>query len=445
MLTSVNRGPSDRHRLIDRLVDEFALPAVAAAACAQAGIVGRETQVAYCVAVLARKRDPARRKKGEAVARRTYRLDLDDPGFPEQLAYWAGTIARNLSHWSERYETIHDDTERASFATLSRLMPRHRADDAIAMAIVDLSHVLTAGPRLEEMSLDLVRAFEPLGSDYVFSHPLDRWIRTAVRRRLPWDVDPLEDEDGEQRGLPRDASRQDVGDQLADDRFDEHWLRDEIRRLAALVQTRRPLDELAARVDRYERELGRVGLVNRDDDRRIIWLRAEMAHEVDRLLQERRMVTTMLAYIVLALPADSQIQRVATLGLRLEAIEPDVVEDFANRMRALLDDARHPAEQLVERTRRAGVARARARRLEQLRGAPERRGATLAPVARMLGELPPTVPGDDAIAPLVVKVKDIVKARNHIQTVRAGVADEVTSVDPVAGRVFRRYAMGKVA
>jgi hypothetical protein len=447
MLTPVERRSPERDQLIDRLLSEFGLMDVVATACAEAGIEEQEEQVAYCVVVLARKRDPARRKKGTPEAVRTYLLDLDAPGFPSRLAFWAREIARNLVQWGDVYEAIHDDTERCAYTTLAKHVPDHHARDVIAGVIDDMADVLTAGPRLEEMSLDLVRAFEPAGRDYVFWHPLDRWIRTTVWRRLPWDTDPLDGEDGEERrvGTPL-AERGDVAQEVLASRFDDRWLADEIARLTAIVKTREPLASLIGRADAYEAALARERPVNHEDDQRLAWLRAALVYEADRLVAERRAVTTMLAYIALATVKAKQLQRVAALSLRTAGIDPEVVDSLATRLRALVDDERHPAPMLVEKTRRARVARARTTTLQRLRAAtPERRAATLAPVARMLDGLPPVVDGDDAIAALTGKGKDIVKDKNSVQSVRTEAARELTAVDEVLGRVFRRYAMGKVA
>jgi hypothetical protein len=454
MLTTVERTPPERGALIDRLVGDFGLLQLAAAVCAEADVPGREQQVAYCVAVLVGKADPARRKKG-APAERTYRLDLDADDFAERLASWAERIAHNLGAWAEAIEAIQAEADRYEITTLRGLIYTHRADDLIDRVADALLPVLADGPPPGRMSLDLLREEEPGGGDYVFQTPLPRWLATAGRRKVPArDTDMIDEEDVE--AAPHDAVRRPRGgggaalDQavvdeiVAEGELAEGTLKRLVDTVAALSETRELLASVIERVDRWEADVARMRPSSESAAERLARLRAALTYEADALRREQGAVTGMLAFLTLSMRKSPKQQRVAVLYLRLEAIDPAAVDTLAARMRALIEDDGHPTPMLLAKTvdaaERGAVPGSRVTALEVLRRTAVPRTVELAPVSHMLDALPATVRGRTAItaiAALVGSSETTVSTNGHAATV------ELAAIDPLYGAVFRRFAIGR--
>lgn len=430
---AVGQRPLERDSLVTRLVDEFGLLRVVADACTRAGVPGCEQMVAYCLVVLVGKDDPARRSS-TGVVKRTYLLDPDAHDFAHQLAYWAGTIAGHLRRWAPAYEAIHEEADRYEIRTLRRLIRTDRGDDVVDRLADELAVVLTGGPRLDEMSLDHAREAEPAPGEYAFQRPLSRWVATAVGRKLEWYADPLDDRADE---LPGGDVRDDLeevgelGDEVA---------RALVARVAALGETRGLLAAAIARADEFEVGLARQRPTRDEDAAALVRVRADLVHVADELRREQRALTGMLAYVVLAMRSAPQLQRVTVLSLRVDTIEQAVIDAMAAAMRAIIDDELQPAPALVEKTRKVAdrrlISRSRATALEELRAAPDRRGAALAPVARQLDDLPAIVADISSIAGFEQTKVSIVT------TDRSAAAKELTTVDTLFGRAFRRYAMG---
>lgn len=442
MLREVASRPPERELLITRLVEEFGLLRRATDACAQAGIPGREQQVAYCLVALAEKGDPLRASKDGSPSR-TYELDVDEPGFPERLEHWAHRVARNLRRWAAVHDAIHDDIDRFEITTLRTLIRSNRGDDVIDRIADHLATVIAGAPRLHEMSLELAREIAPAANEYVFHRPLESWITTTVRRREPPETDALEDHIAELRPPMRDGS---AADAVLLDEIEvasataEEELRSFVERIAALIDTHDLMTTTLERVAASEATLAARRPASPEDADALTRIRAELLHEIDELQREQRAMTGMLAYIALAMPRAKQLQRVSVLSLRVAAIDHEAANHMAARMRTLLDDDAHPAPLLVMKVSEAtlrGVPRSRLAALEQLRSAPTKRAVTLAPVDRMLRELPPGVVGIDDIA----GVADI--APNVVKTHRSAGGTELAAVDKAFGWVFRRFAMGK--
>ena len=431
----VEPGLCEGERLVDWLVDSAGLRAVAARACASAGIQGREEQVAYCLVVLVRKPDPPRRGP-DGTKKRTFCLDPCTDGFAERLDLWADRIARNLSRWAATHDAIHDELDLFEIETLRKLI-RSRVrlpDDLIDTLADELAGLVTRGPRLAEMSIQHARDFEPAPGEYAFQTPLSSWIATVVNRRKPWDLEPLDERAEDSR--PRDvADDLDEAQEVAQDA--ERVL---IARIGELARAGGLLGAAIERADELEREFGRQRAESREAAAALVRLRAELVHVADALSRERRAVTPMLAYVALAMPRARQLQRTSVLSLRAESIERPVVDSMSAAMSAIVRDEFQPTPALIRRTDEAtkrGVARSRLKNLEELRDAPLRRADLLAPVERMLDELPPAVAGLAAIA------ADLDSDAAIVATNRNAAADELTSVDRWCGRVFRRYAMRK--
>lgn len=426
-----------RDRLVRRLVEEHGLEALVAAACANAGIEGREQQVAYCLVVLIGKDDPARSSAG-APPRKRIRLDPEAAGFAERLAEWAATVAANLRGSAEAYARIHDEADRYEIATLRRLIRVHPDDDVIDRLSDELGAVITGGPRLEEMSLERARGDAPAGGQYAFQTPLPRWLATAARRRAPRQAKPP-DGDGAGKapgGGPDVPSELELGGKLAAEALQEL-----IGRVAELAETRGLIAEALERADELEAGLARVTPVREEDRARFVRLRAELVYVADELRRRGLAMVGMLAYVVLAMRTSTNLQRVAVLSLRLAAIDCAAIDGMAAAMRAIIRDEAQPTPRLVTLTRwatdRRAVPTARAKALDALRAAPDRRADALGPVARMLDELPPIVAGVEVIAAVTRT------SSGSVATYRHAAAAELAAVDAGFGSEFRRYAMGR--
>jgi hypothetical protein len=419
--------------VVDWLVDEAGLRRVAAEACAHAGIEGRENQVEYCLIVLVRKPDPARRQR-DGTIKRTYSLDPGSEDFGERLGWWGEQVARNLRRWAPEYEAIHDEADEYEIRALRRMIRTRHGDDVIDNLADGLAAVLTTGPRLEEMSIEHAREFEPARAEYAFQTPLPQWVATAVKRKVPRDTEPLDDR-AEEHELREVSDDLDEAEEVA-----EEAERALVVSIANLAETRGLLPAEISRADAYERELARRRPASREASEALVRVRAEVVFVADELIREKQALTPMLAYVVLAMRSARNLQRVTVLSLRSDRIEPAVVGSMSATMNAIVGDERQPTPALVRETREAtkrGVARARAKALEELQDAPERRAAILAPVARTLEELPPGVADVAAIA--AVEGTDA----GIVATNRNAAVKELTTVNQWFGRVFRRYAIGR--
>jgi hypothetical protein len=414
-----------RERLIDALVEQHGLRRLAADACARAGISGREQQLSYCVAVLAQKKDAARR----------YNLRLDADDFPERLAERADEIAGHLHDWAAVHEAIQDEFDRSEITTLRSYVQTWPGDDVIDHISDRLVDILGAGPRAEEMTIELAYEEEPAGAEYVFQSPLDAWIRKSARPDMPWQARPLDEHRLE-------AAGDDLLEQVEhSDAQSEEILRLLVKGVAERFEARALLADLIERADRFELEIARMRPASATHTVLLGRLRAAIADIADRLRAEQRAFRDMLAYVVLAMGGAPKLQGVTILSLRATSIERTAVETMGQLMRAMLSDERQPTPSLVLRTRaaaRLGVSSRRASALERLRDAPRRRASALAPVARMLDELPPLVTDNASIAAALPEPSE-----PHIVAVnRSTVAKELYTVDRWLGHVFRRYAMG---
>lgn len=435
MLTAMN-STAEPVDVVELLVGRYGLPDIAARACVEAGIPGREPAVAYCVAVLVFKRDRAWR--GE----RRYGLDIGADDFVERLLFWAGEIARHMRRWGPEYEAIHEEATRYDVTTLRRFVRTHRDDDQVAEVASRLMVVIGGTPRLDDMSLTHLRAYPPAGNAYVFQVPLSAWIRTAGRRVVPvrgqdpieWHVGSVTREDDETQGR--------FADVLEAERERAHELFDAgLESVADLAATRELLASAIKRADGWETALAGRADGHPDDAGLLAQLRAALLHVADGLRREQASVTGMLAFLLFAIRSAPAQQRIAILSLRLAMIDHAAIAELSRRMQELLADDRHPSPTLVRRTANADarvVPRSRLTALEELRDAETRRAELLAPVVAMLDALPEVVADNTEIAALAAGGN-----ASRVKVHRSKAAAELTAVDPWFGAVFRRYAMGR--
>lgn len=431
-----------RDRLVTTLRDDYDLPAIAAAACKRAKIMGREEQLAYCLVVLCQKADVPRSSSGEPPTRH-YRLDVGAADFPEQLRTWADTVAGNLAAWSEDYAKIHDEADRYVTTTLRALVWIDRRDDVASVIAERVSAFVREGERLEDMNLARARAVGPIGREYVFQSRLPSWVRTIATRKAPWESDAFGDAEPivgkvDEHDLEDDAIDPPPVDGVLDDTY-----RDLVRRIAALEGTRGVLGAAIERAIDLEARLEQWWLANPDHRDLILRVRAELLHVADRLGEERRAFGGMLAYMLLALRHANTRRRVAILSLRMDALEPEVVEHIATRMRTVVGTEDPPPPSLVTRTASATGDLVRANRLAELKDLRDDavyRRRRLAELRLELDELAPMVSGVAGIAAALSA-----KMTPHTVTVTRGqAATELGAVDAMFGRAFRRYAMGVV-
>lgn len=427
---SVREEPHEADRLLDRLLEEHGLRAAVARACGAAGAPELIPPTEYCLAVLARKRDPARAT--------TYGLHPDDPDVRDRLDRWAEAIVANLRRWGPVYERIREEADEYTTTTLRGLVRITRPEDVIAVVADELSDVLLAGPPVDEMSLELARSHAPGGDDYVFQSPLRRWLLTTIRRNLPYDAEDID----RVRETVRPGDETDLGDALdaLDAESDEAF--------AALVRTlttapgwRGDLDEALGSAARAEGGLADAEPAREHDRRLLTRVRASLVFTAEELQAERRSIPGMAAYVVLALRVSDRRQRIAILSLRADAIDPAASDVIDGAFRAALTDERQPTPDLLRRTREAAserVPRSRVTALEEVRGAGARRAAVLAPMARRLDELPTAVAGLDAIA--AYEATSLTTVTTH----RGNAAKELDAVHWAYGRLFKRYAMGRL-
>jgi hypothetical protein len=415
--------------------DELELLAAARDACGRAGIAGREQAVAYCLVVLRGKADPLR-ATAQGAAGRTYELDAGAEDYAERLRWWAETIAGNLRDWAPAYDAIHDELDLYEITTLRSLIRLRSADDVIDAIADKLAMVLSTGPRVEDMTIELAHELVHAGAEYVFQSPLSRWVATAVNRAAPWDTDPIgareealagwtdvEREIEQREELHRNAYEQLVG------------------RVARLADTRILLTEAIENIERLDRVAAGSRLASASDVTLFARLRAELAHVADELGREQRAFGGMLAYVVLAMRMAPGLQGVAILSLRVASLERAVVDHIAGRMRTLLSEEQQPAPKLIQQTRDATppLSRHRLKALEILRDAPQTRAAELRPVGRLLDALPATVANVAAIGPALPKPI----SESNVATSRGHAVRELGAVDVWFERAFRRYAMGR--
>ena len=428
MITTVDRDRPERDRRIDRLVHDLDLLGTCARACAAAGIPDRIQAVAYCLVAIADK--DAR----PGAAERERPLDVDAPEAAARLAHWAEAVARHMAHWAPTYATIQDEAADYAIGTLRGFVRRsvaHGRADVVDEAAGWVLEVLDGTPPLDEMTLATVRELPPPGNAYVFRWPLSWWIGTIARRRTSSKPPPPP---------PPPPEPEDIVDTIADTHRKDALavLADHV---ALLDETRALLADALALADAWDRRLAAVVPANDEDARALVRVRAALLYEADQLALERRSMNGMLAYVLLAMRVAPRLQHVAVLSLRDAAIDRGAIDDMTARMRALIDDAGHPSPLLLERTRAAPkpVTKSRADALARLRDQPKRRARELAPVAEMLGGLPPTVAG---LAEIVTITDD---GMAQVTTYRHATSQELRVIDTGYDRVFRRYAMGSRA
>lgn len=423
--TSILRG-----YLVTALTETYGLTAIAANACASAEVPGREQQVAYCLVVLCMKDDPPRRSN-EQSPRRTYSLDIHEPGFADALGAWANVVADNLRDSADAFEQIRAEDELREYPTLRTLAlgdgqpPRTLAD--VYDTILDaLSATLARGRRLEDMSLAAVLAEEPAKGEYVFQSPLRRWIRTTLRRRLPRSTVPLDEASDDKRPSADES----------------HTAEEVYRRLVAFVaglsDTRALLFEAIAAADDLQCRADGVGPMTTEATALFNRFRAELAAVTDELRAEQRAFGSMLAYILFALAAAPKRRRVAIISLRNAALAPDVLEAIACRIWMFVRAGDPPSSALLVKTAGARVPAGRAAELARLRTEDAYRAATCATLAAMLSTFPPTVVDLAAIAAAMPGGM----TAHAVAVTRGQAADELGAVDLAFRRVFRRYAMG---
>jgi hypothetical protein len=431
--------PQQRDKLVTDLIETYDVRRVASHACREAGIAGSEEQVGFCLVVLCQKADPYRRSRRVEQPERRYELDLGAADFADRLARWAAEVARNLSRWREAYEAIHDEFDEYEISTLSKLVQvgyASRDDDVRAGIAQKLARNLATGSRVDDMSLDYARRFQPLGSEYVFQTSLRQWVRTVATR------------DGGQLARAESLDEHTHAAAAQTDQLDrrrtegEEIFRELIRHVARLRDTRELLSEALGRAYRQEELAAALRLSRVEDSAMLVRMRAEMAHVCDELKPESRAFPAMLAYVTLAMGRAPKRQRVTTLSLRSDRLQRDVVEWITARMRAAIDDASQPSWGLIEKTRRANRDRVPLNRLAELerlalsREQPSERASQLRAVTELLSQLPASVSGVAAIA------AEMGEKPGTIATVRGQAAAELGTVDPMFARSFRRYAMG---
>lgn len=433
------------------------LLSAAAPACADAGLAGREQALAYCLAVLAAKRDP-RRVSPDGHEGRQHGLGPNASDAEAKLADRAADIARNLRVWGPAYEAVQTEWFDYRVDTLRSLIRAGRHDDVADVVALKLGEILGHAPALDEMALEEVAGAPP--NAYVFQTPLAAWAMTTFRRAAPRDDDPLDDH--AERGSSPFADPAGDEPEASDDVIVEDLMRAReigeelltayMEASAELGRTRGPLAEAIARADLLEAGLSRLDSIIGPAPSLVTRIRAGLVHEADSLRQEQEALDPMLAYVALGLAGASRVQRVAVLSLRLERIDRAAAEHIASRLRSIPEEPRHPTRRLRMRTeeaveraaravagtrRQAAVPGTRARALTAVAERPEQRRSTAERVTRMLDELPPTIADDRAIATFEdTQVTNVTTARNDAAT-------ELRHVEPILARVFHRYAGGR--
>jgi hypothetical protein len=420
----MGKAEFDCEALVRLLSDEFGICRLAADACSEAGVPERAEQVAYCMAAAVR--------RAVADGKPTEWLP-DSAGFRAELTSLAAKVAAAMRQWAADYETIHDEFLGVDVTTVLELIRVSPTDDVVAVAALDIAEIVAGGPRLDEMALDDLCGEPPAANAYLFRGSLPGWIARAVwRDPQPW-TEPFEKKHEDRRrtaGPEDDAAEKKASEMIAE----------LVARVARLAATRGLLGEVIAAIQALEDRVPQVGEASGADPDELFELRAYLLEVAAMLEREQLALTGMLAYVALALRGAAQRQVVALLSLRLAAIEPEAIDAMDARMRAIVADGSHPSPLLVARTERAvaaGVPAARAAALRTLREHPRRRAAELAPVARLLDELPPVVADLASLSGVAGAGMRVVIAH------RSGAATELTAVDPLYGRAFRRYAMGK--
>jgi len=425
-----------RDCLVTTLVTDYDLTSIVAEACAWAGAVGSEAQVAYCLVVLCQKADPPRSSKG-GPRLRTYRLDVGDESFPAQLRFWAETIAGNLVAWGKMYETIHAEADRYVTASLRELVRIDRRDDVVRALADKISGYVGEGERLADMSLDRARAVPPIGREYVFQSLLPHWVARIARRKVSHQAASLA---GREEVVVADDDADTPLDECVElaNEMREDFHRALVRHIARLRGSRGLLRAAIDRASDLDAQLARLRTANPDDEALILRMRAALLHVADGLGEEQRSLAGMLAYIVLAMSKAEKRQRVAILSLRDEVLERVVIDHIATRMRAVVGDDNPPSPGLIRKTTVAAVPDNRRKELERLRDDHRFRRSRFVALRSLLDGLPPCVSGVPGLASAMPGKVSL----SSVTTTRHDAASELTAVDPVFGRVFRRFVIG---
>lgn len=435
-----------RDALVTSLVEDHGLDDVVAGACRRRRIRGSEPPVAYCFIVLFQKADPAR-SRGGAPKRRTYALDILEPGFEQQLEHWVGVIATNVAasgvQYQDAFDEFHDLLEQTVLRRLIPIEDTDGRDDIADRTVQRLTEIIALSLPLDEMNLAAARRVRPRGNEYVFVRSLSDWVATSFyraagppsqplepasfkhKRRRPFVVEDDEsDEPGVTGGAPAAAQDDGVRELLA-------------RALKALALTRRLLADVVDEASnapswRDDRVLG---------DAVFKRYRPELDLVLKGLRAEKQQFGHMLTYVVMAMAENRKRHTVAILSLRAEWLESSVRDHISGRMRALLEDDAEPAALLILKTESAPqkyVPRNRARELRRLRTDPRYRAARLMSHATLLDTLPAVVGGSPAA---IAAALPRAQSENSVKATRNQAATELGAVDQVLARCFRRYTM----
>lgn len=431
------RTQAERDALALWFADEPAVLAAARAAALAQGKPELTQPVAYCLVVLAVK-DDGIRTLADGTRGRPYRLDPGSAELPERLAHHAGNMAANLARCAATYETILDELNDRRVTTLSRMMPVPARDHDVRDVIAErLAGKLALGPRVSRMTLARAREGGIPPGQYAFQSPLRRWVRTATRNAWP-------------RPPVLTARRPELleGDELIahEEALGDQLLRDTAELIARTREARGLIDEtidrtLSASSDIREQLPPHVAPE--------LWaqIRSQFVGVLDELVAERRALDGMLAFLALAMRHAGAQQCVAAAGLRLEKNDPAAVAELTARMRAMLEDDRHPTPMLVAQTRAAsftGVGSRRAALKELRSAAPAARAAALAPVGAMLDALPESVSDLHAIAAAATAAtrqpSEPPIRYGTVRTYRGTILAELSAVDVRYEAVYARYA-----
>lgn len=206
--------------------------------------------------------------------------------------------------------------------------------------------------------------------------------------------------------------------------------------IAALREYRGLLRAALDRATDLDAKLERMRRANPADDELIMGVQAELLAVAGQLGDEQRALGRMLAYLLLAMRRAASCQRVAILSLRDEALERELVAHLADRLRAIASADEPPPPRLIHVAVAADVPANRAQELVRMRDEGRYRRGRLVALRSLLERLPASVAGVPGIASAMRT------SRSSVTTTRGDAIAELTAVDPVLGRVFRRFAIG---
>lgn len=417
-----------RHQLVMTLITRYRLFNLVAESCRQADMEGWEPQLTYCLVVLCQR--PTPRRGAERVGTRAG-LVVGEPAFPDELARWARIVIANLRGWADRYTWIQDEAEYYAIDTLRELIGRRYDDDAADLLADRLSVVIASSERIENMSLDLARAVTSSPGDYVFQEPLSRWVAARSMRAMPPATVELGELEREGVAAPAEPDKDELNWAIGDDL---------VARVRGLSESHGHLPDLIRIAEQLERQAGGLRLTKRADSMFVQRFRAELAYVTDEMRAEERSVSQLLAYLVIALRRAVRRQAVAVLSLRVEAVDSRVRASMAKEVQNLLERREPPVPSLIAKVARAPknkVPRNRLASLVLLTETHEARDRAFDEIVLRFDAMPETVNDVRSIAAAVpggMSVRQMLVVRNQV-------FDELAAVDPVIGRLYRRYAM----